>query len=35
LLKYGSERDTHGLMQDLLGRPLSPAAVLAEIHRIR
>lgn len=35
LLKYGSERDTRSLMQDLLGRPLSPAAVLAEIHRIR
>lgn len=35
LLKHGSERDTRSLMQDFLGRPLSPAAVLAEIRRIR
>jgi Zn-dependent M32 family carboxypeptidase len=35
LLRYGSERSTQRLMQDFLGRPLSPAAVLAEIRRIR
>ncbi|HEU0226085.1 MAG TPA: hypothetical protein VFR29_11665 [Steroidobacteraceae bacterium] len=35
LLKDGSERDTRSLMQDPLGRPLSSAAVLAEIRRIR
>jgi hypothetical protein len=35
LLRYGSERSTQRLMQEFLGRPLSPAAVLAEIRRIR
>jgi hypothetical protein len=35
LLRYGSERSTQRLMQDLLGRPVSPDAVLAEIERIR
>ena len=35
LLVYGSERDTRSLMQTLLGRPLSPEAVLTQIHRIK
>lgn len=35
LLRHGSERDTLSLMQDLLGRPPSPAALLEEIDRIR
>jgi hypothetical protein len=35
LLRYGSERDTRSLMQDLLGRPVSPAALLAQIARCR
>jgi hypothetical protein len=33
LLRYGSERDGRSLMQDLLGRPVSPAALLAQIAR--
>ena len=33
LLRYGSERDTQTLMQDLLGRPVSPAALLQQIKR--
>ena len=33
LLRYGAERDTRQLMQDLLGRPVSPAALLNEIQR--
>ena len=35
LLAYGSERDTRSLMQALLGRPLSPDAVLTQIQRIK
>jgi hypothetical protein len=35
LLRYGSERDARSLMQDLLGRPVSPAALLAQIARCR
>ena len=33
LLQYGSERDTRRLLQDLLGRPLSPDALLGQIKR--
>jgi hypothetical protein len=33
LLQYGSERDTLSLMTDLLGRPVSSAALLKEIRR--
>src|SRR5579864_7225085 len=35
LLRYGSERDTRNLMQDLLGRPVSPQALLEQIHRLK
>lgn len=35
LLRYGSEKTAKQLMDELLGRPLSPAALLAEIHRIK
>jgi hypothetical protein len=35
LLHYGSQRDTRSLMQELLGRPLSPAALLRQIERCR
>lgn len=35
LLVYGSERDTRRLMQDFLDRPLSSAAVLAQIRRMQ
>jgi hypothetical protein len=35
LLRYGSERDTHTLMQDFLGRPVSPQVLLQQIHRLR
>jgi hypothetical protein len=35
LLRYGSERDARSLMQELLGRPVSPAALLAQIARCR
>ena len=35
LLVFGSERSTKRLMETLLGRPLSPDAVLAEIRRIQ
>jgi hypothetical protein len=35
LLRYGSERDTRTLMQDFLGRPVSPQALLAQIHRLK
>ncbi|MBX3702344.1 MAG: hypothetical protein KF822_01050 [Steroidobacteraceae bacterium] len=35
LLRHGSGRDTQRLMQDFLGRPPSPDAVLSEIRRIR
>lgn len=34
LLRYGSERDTPSLMQDFLGRPVSPQALLNQIHRL-
>jgi hypothetical protein len=33
LLRYGSERDTRTLLQDLLGRRLSPDALLEQIKR--
>jgi hypothetical protein len=33
LLQYGAERDTQRLLQDLLGRPLSPGALLEQIKR--
>jgi Zn-dependent M32 family carboxypeptidase len=35
LLRFGSERDTRALMQDLLGRPVSPGALLHQIERCR
>ncbi|HKN34406.1 MAG TPA: hypothetical protein VJX16_14305 [Terriglobales bacterium] len=35
LLRYGSERDTRTLMQDFLGRPVSPRALLDQIHRLK
>jgi hypothetical protein len=35
LLVYGSERDTQTLMRELLGRPLSPRAVLEQIARLK
>jgi Zn-dependent M32 family carboxypeptidase len=35
LLPYGSARDTQTLMQALLGRPVSPEALLEQIRRIR
>ena len=35
LLRYGSERDTRTLMQDFLGRPVSPRALLTQIHRLK
>jgi hypothetical protein len=35
LLRYGSERDTRTLMQDFLGRPVSPQAFLKQIHRLK
>jgi hypothetical protein len=35
LLRYGSERDTRTLMQDFLGRPASPQALLEQIHRLQ
>lgn len=34
LLQYGSERDTKTLLQDFLGRPTSPDALLREIRRL-
>jgi hypothetical protein len=34
LLRYGSEKSAKTLMQELLGRPLSPDALLEEIRRI-
>jgi hypothetical protein len=33
LLQYGAARDTRRLLQDLLGRPVSPAALLDQIRR--
>jgi hypothetical protein len=35
LLRYGSERDTRTLMQNFLGRPVSPQALLEQIHRLQ
>jgi Zn-dependent M32 family carboxypeptidase len=35
LLRYGSERDTRRLMEDFLGRPVSPQALLQQIHRLK
>jgi hypothetical protein len=35
LLRYGSERDTRTLMQDFLGRPVSPQAFLKQIQRLK
>ncbi len=35
LLVFGSERDTRSLMQSLLGRPVSPAALIEQIQRCR
>jgi hypothetical protein len=35
LLRYGSQRDARSLMQDLLGRPVSPEALKAQIARCR
>jgi len=35
LLRYGSERDTRTLMQNFLGRPASPQALLEQIHRLK
>jgi hypothetical protein len=35
LLRYGSERDTRTLMQDFLGRPVSPRALLEQIRRLK
>ncbi|MGA9799418.1 MAG: hypothetical protein WBQ68_10435 [Terriglobales bacterium] len=34
LLRYGSERDSRRLMEDFLGRPVSPQALLNQIHRL-
>jgi hypothetical protein len=34
LLRYGSERDTSSLLQDFLERPVSPEALLKQIHRL-
>lgn len=33
LLRFGSERDTRALMESLLGRPVSPAPLLAQLRR--
>ena len=33
LLQYGAERDTRQLLHDLLGRPVSPDALLEQIKR--
>jgi hypothetical protein len=35
LLRYGSERDTRTLMQNFLGRPVSPQVLLEQIHRLK
>ena len=35
MLRFGSEKSAKRLMDELLGRPLSPDALLAEIHRIQ
>jgi hypothetical protein len=34
LLRFGSERDSRTLLQDFLGRPVSPQALLDQIHRL-
>jgi hypothetical protein len=34
LLQYGSERDSRKLMEDFLGRPVSPQALLNQIKRL-
>lgn len=34
LLRYGSERDTPTLLREFLGRPVSPQALLTELHRM-
>ena len=35
LLRYGSERDTRTLLQDFLGHPVSPQALLEQMHRLK
>ncbi len=35
LLRHGSQRDARWLMQALLGRPVSPAALMAQVARCR
>jgi hypothetical protein len=35
LVRFGSERDTRSLMQDFLGRPVSPQAFLEQVHRLK
>jgi Zn-dependent M32 family carboxypeptidase len=35
LLRYGSERNTRTLMRDFLGHPVSPQALLGQIHRLK
>jgi Zn-dependent M32 family carboxypeptidase len=34
LIRFGSEKSAKQLMDELLGRPLAPDALLAELHRI-
>jgi Zn-dependent M32 family carboxypeptidase len=34
LLRFGSERDTPALLRKFLGRPVSPDALLTQIHRL-
>ncbi len=34
LLRYGTERETAALMQEFLGRPVSPGMLLQEIRRL-
>lgn len=35
LLRYGSERDTRSLMEGFIGHPVSPRALLEQIHRLK
>jgi len=35
LLRHGSERDTRSLMEGFLGHPVSPQALLEQIHRLK
>lgn len=35
LLRYGSERDTRSLMEGFVGHPVSPRALLEQIHRLK